>query len=232
MRAFKYRETSLITDIYCEQLGLRSFIVPGVRKSKSKMGAGLFQPMQILELVAFDNPNTSLNRLKEVSVKKLLLDLPLHMQKSAVGIFLIELARKSIKEPEPHPELYKFLEESLLFIDRTKDPVTLLPLSLALKMTQFLGFAPQNPDNDAAPYYFDLNNGVPTTERPGHPNMLHHPLSALFVELYQTPLGELGKLSIPKSDRSALLDKTIQYFKLHIDNMGDLKSPQIFKTLL
>jgi DNA repair protein RecO (recombination protein O) len=37
LRAIKYSETSVIADIFTEQFGLRSYIISGVRTSKSKV---------------------------------------------------------------------------------------------------------------------------------------------------------------------------------------------------
>ena len=98
LRSMKYRESSLICDIYCRELGMRSFIVQGARKQKSRVGAGFFQPMQILSLVVYDQPGASLHRIKEVSASGLFLELQTNIPKSAVGLFLLELARRSIRE--------------------------------------------------------------------------------------------------------------------------------------
>ena len=48
----KYGDTSIICKIYTEQFGLQSYIINGIRNSKSK-NIGLFQPLNILDLVVY-----------------------------------------------------------------------------------------------------------------------------------------------------------------------------------
>ena len=58
-RTVKYGETSVITDIFTEEKGLHTFIGGGVRSAKARMPYSLFQPMMVVELVAYykDDPN-------------------------------------------------------------------------------------------------------------------------------------------------------------------------------
>ena len=60
----KYGDTSIICKIYTEQYGLQSYIINGVRKSKSK-NIGLFQPLNILDMVVYHKKNSGLQRIKE-----------------------------------------------------------------------------------------------------------------------------------------------------------------------
>jgi DNA repair protein RecO (recombination protein O) len=49
----KYRETSIIARIYTERRGVQNYIVNGVRKAKPPGRIALFQPLTMLELVAY-----------------------------------------------------------------------------------------------------------------------------------------------------------------------------------
>ncbi|MFM7399399.1 MAG: DNA repair protein RecO, partial [Bacteroidota bacterium] len=64
-RSVKYAETSVIADIFTEDKGLHTFIAGGVRSAKARMPYSLFQPMMVVDLVAYyrDDPN-SMNRLR------------------------------------------------------------------------------------------------------------------------------------------------------------------------
>ena len=53
----KYGDTSIICKIYTEQYGLQSYIINGVRNSKSK-NIGLFQPLNILDMVVYYKKNS------------------------------------------------------------------------------------------------------------------------------------------------------------------------------
>ena len=108
-RVVKYGETSIICDIYTEAIGLKSYIINGVRKKKSRYPASLFQPMYLVDFVAYDNPKRSLNRIKEISSEYVYQSLPFDIAKSAIGIFAIEVIRKSIKEEEANVPLFEFI---------------------------------------------------------------------------------------------------------------------------
>ncbi|MCK5776981.1 MAG: recombination protein O N-terminal domain-containing protein, partial [Bacteroidales bacterium] len=48
VKTTKYSETSLVVKIFTEAFGMRTYLVRGVRKRKSKNGLNLFQPLSIL----------------------------------------------------------------------------------------------------------------------------------------------------------------------------------------
>ena len=61
-----YSESSVIAKIFTRQLGVRSYIIKGVRKSGSKTKQNLLQPLSHLDLVVYNNPKTQINYIKEM----------------------------------------------------------------------------------------------------------------------------------------------------------------------
>ena len=108
-RAVKYSETSIIADIYTEEKGLRSYIISGVRSKKAKVKASVLQVMTLVDMVAYHRDNKELNRIKEIKAAYVYRSIPFDIVKGAVGLFMIELARKTIKEAEENPGLFNFL---------------------------------------------------------------------------------------------------------------------------
>ena len=47
--SFKFKETSLICNLYSEEFGLMSVLVSGIGKTKSIGGQIYFQPLSIIE---------------------------------------------------------------------------------------------------------------------------------------------------------------------------------------
>lgn len=231
MRAMKYRETSLICDIFTRELGMRSYIAQGVRKQKSKMGAGFFQVMQPLSLVVYDAPGGGLNKIKELSADSFFARLHTDIPRSAVGLFLIELARKSIRETSPNPELYDFLENSLQLIDRHEGSLSLLPLWLGFQMCSYLGFAPHLAQGTYSEGYFDLRDGVQLADRPDHPDFLPPAMTQKMGDIIHANREEIGRMKMSRTERDWLFEKLIQYYQLHIDQLGKLRSPDIFRDL-
>lgn len=61
----RYRESSIIVKIYTELFGLRTYIVNGVRNSKTAKIA-LYQPLSQVDLVVYENPKADMQRISEI----------------------------------------------------------------------------------------------------------------------------------------------------------------------
>jgi DNA repair protein RecO (recombination protein O) len=148
-----------------------------------------------------------------------------------VGLFLAELVRKSVKESSPNEDLFDFLEGQLEYLEHTQDPLQLLPLWSGLKMTYFLGFSPNHPEKIDESMYFDLRDGVLTGSKPFHPDIISPPMAIRFVQLAESALSELDQWQLSRQDRDLLFDRLIDYYKLHIEHLGRLRTPEIFREL-
>ena len=51
----EYAEASIIAKVYTESKGLQSFLINGVRKQKARFAHNLFQPLSLIEIVAYFN---------------------------------------------------------------------------------------------------------------------------------------------------------------------------------
>ena len=83
----KQGESSIICKIFTEQQGLQTFIIKGVRSSKSKKKLGLFQALQLVKINATYSEKRGLQYLSEISV-----DEPIAIEKvnSTSGLFETE----------------------------------------------------------------------------------------------------------------------------------------------
>ncbi|MBI1780764.1 MAG: DNA repair protein RecO [Sphingobacteriales bacterium] len=121
LRTVKYGETSLVVSAYTELFGIQSYLVNGVRTS-SKKGAGkanLFQPGSILELIVYHNELKNLQRIKEFKWSYLYQHVLSDVIKNSIVLFMVELIQKCIKQPETNADLFNFIEESLIQVDKS-----------------------------------------------------------------------------------------------------------------
>ena len=100
VRCIKYGESSLIFDLYTRQHGLVSCIIGGVRKSKSRTPAPLFQLMNWLELVLYFKEPSALNRVKECTLLYNYRQVPFDMRRRSIGLFMTEMVQKTVRERE------------------------------------------------------------------------------------------------------------------------------------
>lgn len=224
-KSLKYSETSLILDIYTKEIGIQSFIVSGVRKSKSKF-SNIFQPMNIIDLVAYRSEN-KLSRIKENGLAVSYSNLNSHVVLSTLGMFIIDLSRNVIKEREVNLELYNFIRSQLLKLDSNPDKLNLMPIQYALSLASFLGFEITNNFTLDAKY-FDLISGRFVDNNVANALIMNENLSYKLHQL----LSQNNTAALDKDERNLLLDKVLKFYELHMEGFKPLKSLPVLRTIL
>jgi len=220
----------LIQDIYTEEYGLKSYIVSGVRNKKKGNKSGLLQVMGLVDLVAYNKESKSLNRIKEVKADYLYRSIPFDVVRSSIGMFMIEISRRSIRENERNDALFHFLRDSFLYLDHCEGSMALLPILFLIKLSKELGFAPSQNYSDSEPI-FDLMEGGFTTDETHSKYTLSQESSQYFYSLLFEDYGISNSFNVPKAMRMYILDQLIIFYRLHIDNFGEIKSLGIIKEL-
>lgn len=224
LHTLKYSETSIVCRIFTRELGLQSYMINGVRGSKGNKAA-LFRPGNILDLVSyFKREHKGLQRLKEYNYGVLYQHMPFHIIKSSLALFLIEVLNKVVKEEDPNPELYDFIEGSFVRLDSTDSSLGGFHIRFLLMLAMQLGFHPDENYSPATPY-LDLQEGHCLATRPMHHFYLEPRLTAYFFNQLEGPI-------LNATERRQLLDKLLQYFALHIDNFGEIRSLDVLTEIL
>ena len=87
----RYGDTSLVTTIYTEALGRKSFLIQGVYKKKTKFPPTFFQPLTLLELEIEVKPKRELQRIREIGLDIPFHSLPFDAVKRAISMFISEI---------------------------------------------------------------------------------------------------------------------------------------------
>ena len=120
LKTIKYAETSVITKVYTEAFGVQSYIVNGVRSTKSKNNkAGLLQPLTLLDMVVYYKEGRDLHRISEMKNAFIFTAIPFEVVKRSIGIFMVEIMSKSIREEESNPDQFEFLWNAVQLLDQT-----------------------------------------------------------------------------------------------------------------
>jgi DNA repair protein RecO (recombination protein O) len=233
----KYSETSLICDIYTEERGLQAYIFSGVRTAKgnSSAKAGVLQLMTLLDMVVYHKDGTTtagtLNRVKEIKPTHVYTNLPFDMLKRSIGLFCIEIAHKTLRQPDKNLALFQFLHDFFSYLDSTTAPTVNLPLFFLIELAAYLGFAPQGEASDETPF-FDMEEGFFTENITNERFCLDKNLSIQLSKLINVGISENAALSLKKDDRRLLIEKMIAYYNLHIENMPEVQSHRILREVL
>lgn len=235
LRGVKYGETSLIVTIYTELFGIQSYLVNGVRTStrKGPGKANLFQPAAILDLIVYHNELKNLQRIREFKWAVLYQHIFFDVLKNAVALFMVELLQKCIKQPEPNPELFYFLEDAFLHLDSAEGRVLAnFSLFFILHLAGFLGFKIEDAYSDRNSF-LDLKEGQFVAEHPHHPQALEGSLSYTTAQLLrvQQP-AELQEIALNQETRRTLLQAYRMFYALHVPDFGEMRTLSVLQTVL
>lgn len=224
----RYSETSVIARIYTEGFGLLSFIVKGVRSSRSKTKASLLQPLTVLDLEFLHRENKSLLFIKEFKRHYTYQSLPFDVLKTSVAMFMLEVINKSIREQDTNTELFEFLLAALYQLDEIPRLHPDFHLLFMVQLSRHLGFGPSENYNSTN-CYFEMSEGV-FTHRSQGPYILSKEESILMNILMQTNLYNNNREAMHRVARKHMLLQLIKYYQLHLENFT-LKSPDVLETL-
>lgn len=230
LHRIRYSESSIIAKIYTEQLGLCSCLVQGARKKTSATKANLLQPLSLIELVMYHKETSGLQRVKELKSGYLLFSVQSDMAKTAIALFLSEMLVRSIREETPNKSLFDFLYESVKALDAVGNPASFHLLFL-VKLSKFLGFYPHG-ERSGKKTFFNLPEGMFANEKPNHTHYLDPEFSALLRQLMSMDFDQLKNFSVDGRTRKILLEKIIDYYRLHLTGFHEIKSQGVLETVL
>ncbi|MBC3786599.1 DNA repair protein RecO [Spirosoma utsteinense] len=216
----RYRETSIIARIYTEEFGLQSYIVNSVRTARSKNNRiALFQPLTLLDMVVYHKNDRDLHRISEVKTIQPFQSLPFDVAKSTIAMFVTEMLNKVLKEEASSPVLFRFLIDSILFLEEASVNFENFHLAFLLKLSFFLGFGPES-DRE---FESQLREN-------SYPFLPDKEVETALNIMLKRPLGTPVKLT--RTVRNDLLDALVAYYQIHIDSIGEVKSLPVLREVL
>jgi DNA repair protein RecO (recombination protein O) len=234
LRAVKYGETSLVVTMFTKLYGLQSYMVNGVRTTSSKGSskAVYFQPGALLDVVIYHNELKNLQRIKEYKWEYLYENLLSDVLKNAVTVFMIELLLKCLKEPEPNTELFDFVEDALIHLDKADKNVTAnFPIYFAIHLAVFFGFRISD-KHSAGLSYLDLQEGVFTREPPSHYFFLEGKeaeLTGMFLKAMHP--DDLRDIKLNQHSRRIIINGIEQFYALHVAEFGTMKTLPVLREI-
>ena len=230
LHRIKYGETSVITHVYTEVFGRQSYLVRGVRSKNSKNRANLLQPLSLLDMEVYYREKRELQKLKEIVNRTPFVSIPYNMVKSSIALFLAEILYKTLKEEEPNPGLFEYLDNSIKLLDIKESKCVNFHFSFLIHLSNHLGFFPQLNFSEKN-RYFDLQNGKFVSDTPLHPYFLSDKISALLYKFGNQSFENNELIKMDYQTHQELLENILIYYSLHISGMGKIKSYKILKEV-
>ena len=226
----KYGESSVIATIFTSDFGRQSYIVNASRSRKSKNKAGLLQPLFLLDLEVYQKQTREIQRIKEFKSLQTYQNIPFDIAKSTQAIFLAEMLYKTIHEQEKYPELFNFIKNALLYFDLMEEGWQNFHLYFLLRLTEYFGFLP---DTQKAGFesWFDLKKGSVVPFEPAHPFYANNDVTRHLINLSMLKINELGSFKVSRSMRDSILQTLVDYYQLHFENLGEIKSLNVLREV-
>lgn len=224
----KYSDNDLIVKCYTQQLGVLSFLLRGILKSKkSSTKAAYFQLLSPLELIIIHRSNKTLHTIKETKPKYIYTSLHTHVLKSAIVMFLSEVLASTLQEEEANETLFSYIETTLLWLD-VQIEYSNFHLLFLLNLTKYLGFYPDTTHMDFP--YFNLKEGKFENKLYGKHSISGENL-VLLKQLLGITFDALNTVKINSKQRQSFLNMMLLYFELHLGSFKPPKSLQIFNQV-
>tara|TARA_R110001632_G_scaffold8386_2_gene33113 strand:- start:8511 stop:9236 length:726 start_codon:yes stop_codon:yes gene_type:complete len=223
--AIKYSDSSLIVKLYTKEIGLVSYLLKGILKSKrGKLKTAYFQPLTQLNIVASHQEKRNLQLLKEAQVIHVYNSIHTTIIKQSIVLFLSEILSSAIQEEENNTQLYEYLESSFIWFD-SHQYISNFHILFLLNLTRFLGFYPDTSNSHL--HGFHLEEGF-FTENVHEKEIVKGDELNQFKKLLGINFDTVEDISFSKAQRQGLLQMLIRYFELHL---GGFRTPKSLAVL-
>lgn len=228
LSAIKYAEADLIVSCYTQKNGIQSYLLRNILKSKrSPLKASYFQPLMQLDIVATHKNKGTLEYIREAKITVPYKSLHTDIVKTSLVMFISEILKSCIREEESNPQLFHFLEESILWLDEN-DQVANFHIHFLLQLSTYLGFYPDASEIELP--YFNILEGE-FQGRKTDTYCLEGELIECFKLFFETDFDHLEDIKLSKKSRSELLNLLLTYYQLHVQGYQKPRSLEILNQL-
>jgi DNA repair protein RecO (recombination protein O) len=229
LHSLKMGDSSLIVTVYTEKFGRISCIVHATKGIKAKNKSVLMQPLFLLEMEIYYKKSREVQRIKEVVLTNPYLTVPFDIKKSSQVLFLAEVLCKILREEESNISLFDFIESSLLFFDAMNEGFVNFHIWFLSYLTEFIGIFPHLGDGKTG--WFDMKQGVISENLPTHPFYMNTEITECFKKIITLNISDLCKFHLQQKHRNLLLYSLLDYYRIHFETVGNIKSLAVLKEI-
>jgi DNA repair protein RecO (recombination protein O) len=226
-----YGESSVVVQVFTEKFGLQSYMVNGAKKPKAKISRNMLQPLHLLDMVVYHKEAGNVQRIKELKNAPPLLTIPYDVIKSSVAMFLNEVLYKAVKQQSADEQLFDFAFSAIEWLDNQTEGLANFHLLFLIRLTRYLGFYPDRYLAGEADY-FDLKNGIFSKYKPDGVLYLSPPHTQNFTALLQSTFENIAAVKLSNDERRYLISKLLEYYALHIEGFGNIRSQGVLEEVL
>jgi DNA repair protein RecO (recombination protein O) len=224
-----YGESSVIVQVFTEKFGLQSYIINAVKKPRAKISRNMLQPLHLLDMVVYHKNTGQVQRVAELKNSPVLQTIPYDVIKSSLVLFLNEVLYKAVRQQSADENLFDFVFNAIEWLDHQPQGLANFHLLFLTRLTKYLGFYP---DLAIKADYFDMNNGVFSKYKPEGFSYLSPPHTQNFYQLLRCSFENIQQLRFSNDERRYLVNKILEYYALHLESFGHIKSHEVLEEVL
>jgi DNA repair protein RecO (recombination protein O) len=225
-----YSDAYSIAHLFTRDFGRVSYLLPASRGKKSKIQNSLFFPLSLLHLEVEHMPLRDIQRLKEAERQFPLYELCTDMTKVSLAFFISEFLSYVLRESDNNELTFDYLKNSVETLEAAGKGLANFHLALMMGLTRSLGIYP-NTEFTGKHAFFDLQNGEFVENEPLHSHYLNKRESAYLLDLYRINYGNMHLFKLSRNNRNEIVDRLLDYYRLHVCNFPPLKSLEVLREI-
>lgn len=230
LNTINYNDKYLLATVYTNVFGRVTYMVPKSRSKATKVQKSLFAPLSILDMETEHQASRDIQRIREAHTLYPLYSIPGNMVKTSIVLFLSEFLSRILKDTDEYEIIYNYLSYSIQVLEESEKGLANYHLVFMLKLTRFLGFYPNLEDyhpND----YFDMLNGIFVTHQPLHNHYVNKVDSQVLSLLSRIGYENMHLFLFSRQDRQNIINRMLEYYRIHLHDFQPLKSLDILHEL-
>lgn len=230
LRVIKHADNRMIVEMFTRSHGRVSFAVPRSTSPKARLKRQYFIPLTLLSVVYDQRTGASLQHLREAAPLHPYMSIPMNPAKLGIALFISEFLTHALKGEEGNEMLFDYIADSLMWLDNCTGVFANFHIVFMLKLTQFLGFSPNLADY--TPHCcFDLRGACFCASVPIHPQYLKPEEAVVILSLMRLSYATMHLFRMSRTERQRLIEVIEQFYRLHLPNFPELRSPDVLGEL-
>lgn len=230
LSTINYSDKYILVQVFTETFGRVTYMVSKTKGKNTKVSRSLFSPLAILDLEVEHQASRDIQRIREARSDIHLYGISSDIAKTSMAFFLSEFLTRVLKDTNDSKFLFGFLDQSIQILDITEYNIANYHLVFMLKMSHFMGFYPnleEYADNDL----FDMINGEFVHQQPMHRHFLDRRESKTLSLLARISYENMHHFVFSRQDRVTVINKIVDYYRLHLYDFPALKSLDVLHEL-
>ncbi len=230
LKTQKLKDNASLIHLYTREIGRATFLLYGAQSKRKGNALAFLHPLSIVSIEVNIKNSRELNVIGEIKQEENNMELLFNPIKSSLAFFIAEILLQVLKTNEQDNTLFDFIRASISLLDKENKSLGNFHIVFLLRLSRFLGFQPSI-DTPYNSIYFDLKQVEFTSKQPQHQYFLKAHETEKMKLLLRMNYRNFHLFQFSKSERAEAIDRILDYYKIHSQGFGEIKSLYVLKEI-